>query len=258
MNYGLYLSAAGMLTNLYRQDVIANNLANLNTVGFKPDMVFTRQRLPARLESGQLMADPKWMLERLGGGQFVQPTRTNMRQGSLVETNNNLDLAIRGDGFFVLASGSGTGSDQLRLTRDGRFALTAAGDLVMAATGMRVLDVNDQPIRLGRGSKPRIGANGAVDQGGQVVANIQIAGVSDPTRLVKAGQNLWRLEGGPPDRQSAVGSVMQGYVESSAVNALTTLNDLISVTKTAQANAKMMQHHDNLIGQAVNTLGRVA
>ena len=82
MNYGLYLSAAGVLNNLQRQDVIANNLANVNTVGFKPDSVLTRHRLPERLESGHLI-EPREMLERLGAGcRQTPPSSASFRATS--------------------------------------------------------------------------------------------------------------------------------------------------------------------------------
>jgi flagellar hook-basal body protein len=148
MNYGLYVSAAGALTSLHRQDVVANNLANLNTVGFKPDSVFTKTRLPERLESGQSFADPQYLLEQLGGGQHLHPTFISFRQGDLAETHNDLDVAIMGEGFFAVQAGSGP--DSIRLTRDGRFTLNTDGELVMSTSGMRVLDVNDEPIRLNR------------------------------------------------------------------------------------------------------------
>ncbi len=259
MNYGLYLSAGGVLTNLHKQDVIANNLANINTVGFKADFVHTRQRLPARLESPAGWADPKWLLERLGGGQFVQPTYTNLRQGNLLSTGNDLDLAIRGEGFFVTTTGQGSGPEHLRLTRDGRLARDASGDLVLAASGLRVLDVNDEPIRLGAIGKPHIDDRGSIVQNGELIATIQVVSVSDPTRLIKTGDNLMRLDSdGGVTRRPADGTIVQGHVESSAVDPIMTLNDLISTTKSIQGNVKMMQYHDNLMGQAINTFGRVA
>ncbi len=259
MNYGLYLSASGVLTHLHKQDVIANNLANVNTVGFKADTVYTRQRLPARLESPASWADPQWLLEQLGGGLFAHPTYTNLRQGNLVSTGNDLDLAVRGEGFFVTTTGQGSGPEHLRLTRDGRLARDAAGDLVMAETGLRVLDVNDAPIRLGATGSLYIDGRGQVVQNDRVLATIQLVTVSDPTRLIKTGHNLMRLD---PDRnvtrQPASGAIEQGYVEASAVDPIMTLNALISTTKSIQGNVKMMQYHDNLMGQAINTFGRVA
>jgi flagellar basal-body rod protein FlgF len=260
VNYGLYLSAAGTLANLHRQDVLANNLANLNTVGFKPDSVQLRSRLPERVENNEALIDPQMLLEQLGGGQHPNSTRINFRQGHLVETNNDFDLAIQGDGFFVVNNGS-RGKDAIRFTRDGRFTLNSAGDLIMNSTGMRVLDVHDQPIRLDLNAKVRITADGTVMQNGADIAQIQVSTTADKLNLVKEGQSLLRVATAQQrgaKRQPADGMVKQGAIESSAVDPILALNDMINASKAMQANATMMQYHDNVLGQAINTFGRVA
>jgi flagellar basal-body rod protein FlgF len=258
MNYGLYLSAGGALTSMHRQDVIANNLANVNTVGFKPDAVFAKSRLPERLESGTAMADPQLLLEQLGGGQHLNPTFINLAQGDLAPTPNTLDLAIQGEGFFAISTGKQ--GDAIRLTRDGRFSMNSAGDLVMSTTGMKVLDANDQPIRLDRNAEVRIDADGGVIQNGATIAQLQITTIPDTNLLAKEGDSLFRLSsaaGGRLNRQPASGSIKQGYVESSAVDPILALNEMINASKAVQSNALMMQYHDNLMGQAINTFGRV-
>ena len=260
MNYGLYVSAAGTLGGLHRQDVVSNNLANINTVGFKPDVVNLRSRLPERLESAGAQFDPQWLLEQLGGGQYANATRINFRQGDLVETRNDLDLAIQGDGFFVINNGS-RGKDVIRFTRDGRFTLNTTGELVMSATGMRVLDVNDQPIRLNRNSQMRINADGVIVQNGSPAAQIQISTIADKSNLTKEGHDLLRVSTASKRgarRQPAPGMIKQGAIESSAVDPVLTLNSMISASKAVEANATMMQYHDNLLGQAINTMARVA
>ena len=262
MNYGLYLAAAGTLTSLHRQDVIANNLANINTVGYKPDEVYLRARLPQRLEVDDVHADPQQMLEQLGGGQFADPTRVNLRQGDLKETKNDLDVAIHGDGFFVVHNGrSGAAADTLRFTRDGRFALNSAGELVTVVGGLRVMDVNDQPIRVDRSAKLLIDGDGNLLQNGAAIAKLQVSTVADKSQITKEGEDLLRFaaEGSRnAKRQAADGVVKQGYVENSAVDPILALNSMINASKSAQANALMMQYHDNIMGQAVNTFARVA
>ncbi len=253
MNYGLYLAASGALTNMYRQEVLTNNLANLTTTGFKPDQVFSRQRLPERLANGA-PTDPKLLLERLGGTTTLEPTRLVFRQGALTQTNNALDVALEGDGFFVVRSAD----RQTHLTRDGRFEITDDGELVMSTTGMQVLDDRNRPILLDRGIRTEIGIDGEVQQAGQVVATIQVAHAQDPDTLVKVGSNLIRAADGDPVLRPADARMRQGNIESSAVEPITTLKDLVNAAKSVNGNLKMMQYHDNIIGQAVNTLGRVA
>ncbi len=256
MNYGMYLAATGALTSMYRQDVLANNLANVNTVAFKPDVVYTRLRLPERLVSGG--TDPQQLLERLGGGHLLSPTRLDLTQGSLTDTGNDLDLAIDGEGFFVVRSTS-DGNEQLRFTRDGRFTLNTAGELVMAGTGMKLLDIENQPIRLDRTATVHVRSNGELVQNGKVRATLRIAAATDQNQLSKLGNNLLTVNSSDPQAlRPADGRLVQGHLESSAVDPVMMLNAMISASKAASANLKMMQYHDHIIGQAVNTLGRVA
>lgn len=260
MNYGLYLSAAGTLTSLHRQDALANNLANVNTIGFKPDEVYFRTRLPERLESfaPSAFADPQHLLEQLGGGLLAEPSHISFRQGDLTQTKNDLDLAIQGDGFFVVESGqSRNGDDSVRFTRDGRLSRNSAGELIMASTGLRVLDAANQPIVLNGAGSIEVDANGVVYQGGAEVARLQVADVSDRQLIVKEGANLMRLVSGAK-LHTASGVVRQGHIESSGVDPIIAMNRMINASKAVQANATMMQYHDNILGQAVNTFGRVA
>lgn len=259
MNYGLYLSAAGTLTSLHRQDVMANNLANVNTVGFKADDVHFRARLPERLENPIASAptDAQLLLEQLGGGTFADPTHTSFRQGDLNRTSNPLDLAIEGDGFFVVSNSQTINAQSIRFTRDGRFARNTQGELIMAATGMRVLDVDNQPIRLDTAGAVQIAADGTIHQNGQTIAQLQIGTVADKSQLAKEGANLLR-PAAKVKPQDASGSVKQGFLESSGVDAILAMNQMINASKAVQANATMMQYHDNILGQAINTFGRVA
>src|SRR5438477_1085662 len=105
MLYGLYLSAAGVQTSSYRQDVIANNLANSETVGFKRDLALFQARRTALNESRRAgdWSDP--LLEGLGGGTFVMPPATDHSQGELDHTGATLDLAVEGDGYFAVNDG---------------------------------------------------------------------------------------------------------------------------------------------------------
>ncbi|MFQ5495907.1 MAG: flagellar hook-basal body complex protein, partial [Phycisphaerae bacterium] len=142
-SYGLWLSAAGMKVNDHRQSVLANNMANANTTGFKRDLVSIMQR---QVESqvarrGGPFAHP--MLDRLGGGLNVRKTRLDFSQGSIEQTGKPLDVAIKDEGFFVVSDGNDT-----RYTRDGQFAINTEGELVMSAGEgrWRVLDDNGRPI----------------------------------------------------------------------------------------------------------------
>ena len=256
MNYGLYLAAAGALDATYRQSVLTNNLVNSETTGFKPDMVFGRQRLPERLSAGSFGAgvNPQLMLEMLGGSPTLSPAHIDLTQGGLVATGNPLDVALNGEGFFVVQDADG----KLRLTRDGRFTMDANGQLVMANNGMAVLDVRNRPIRLDRNLAVEINSRGDVEQAGTVVATLRVTQPTDPTDLVKIGGNLLRSDSLPaPSTRANTGRVVQGHIENSAVDAITLLKDLVGAAKSFGANIKMMQYLDHIMGQAINTFGRV-
>ncbi len=257
MNYGLYLAASGALDAVHRQEVLTNHLVNSETIGFKPDMVFGRQRLPARLEPGGAATgiDPQLLLERLGGSPTLDPTRIDLTQGGFFATGNDLDLAINGKGFFVVQDGN----QALRLTRDGRFAISTNGNLVMADNGLPVLDTRNRPIRLDRDLPVEITSQGDVQQAGKIVATLRIAQPTNPLDLVKIGGNLLRSESIPQTSNRQTNRrVLPGHLENSSVNAITLLKDLVGAAKSFGGNIKMMQYHDHIMGQAINTFGRIA
>jgi flagellar basal body rod protein FlgG len=257
MNYGLYLSAGGALAGLHRQDVIANNLANVNTVGFKPHDVYTGQRLPARLEDAGAMIEPQLLLEQLTGGVTIQPTAINLSQGPLLQSGNDLDLAVEGDGFFLVRDHRA--GDQLRLTRDGRFTLNSAGELIMTGTGLRVMSDQDQPIRLNSTARIQIDADGRVVQNGAVVAKLALIAAPGAEELTKVCDNLMKVAAAALEkRQPATGRVLQHQLEGSGVDPVTALNQMIAASRAVAANVKLMQYHDHIMDQTVNTLGRVA
>jgi flagellar basal body rod protein FlgG len=256
MNYGLYLSAGGALASMHRENVLANNLANLNTIGFKPDHVDARQRLPARLEDAASFADPQMLLEQLGGGLLVEPTRVGLDQGALIASGRSLDVAIDGEGFFVVAPRAGAAASEERLTRDGRWT-TGPGGALTTEAGLLVLDEVHRPIQVDPALPVAIDAGGAISQEGAIVAQLRIVAVGDGRDVAKAGANLLRLRDGAAVR-AASGRVRQGHTEASAVDPILTMHAMMSAAKAAQSNLKMMQYHDQVLGQAFNTFGRVA
>lgn len=258
MNYGLQISASGALTAMYKQDVLTNNLANGTTVGFKPDVPSVRQRDPARREDGLHFLPSNAMLERLGGGVALERNRVQFTQGALERTNSPLDLAIQGDGFFVVRDETDSTGDRMRLTRDGRFARDAKGRLVMASGGLPVMDTSNRPIVLSGTGAVTIDADGTVSQGGAAVARIQLAGVSDLQRLDKMGRSLYRAPtGSVVQRRQAEGTLRQGYVESSGVDEVSMMMQITGASREVEANIGMIQQADRLMDRAINQLGRV-
>ncbi|MCC7203874.1 MAG: flagellar hook-basal body complex protein [Phycisphaeraceae bacterium] len=260
MNYGLYLSASGVLTNLYRQDVITNNLANVTTPGFKPDIPTIRQRDPESIEDGFGGDVSQRLLDRLGGGVLAGNQRMDMRVGEMRLTSNPLDLALEQANAFFVVRPEGAGSDpaSIRLSRDGRLGMSADGKLIQTAGGALVLDENDQPIELDVNQTVMIDRQGHVIQGGAVVGKLGVAAAADTSRLVKAGDNLLRFEDGQDGRRKIeTPGLKAGYVEDSGVDAIRELIKLTDITRAIEAGGNLIRYHDSLMDKAVNTLGRV-
>lgn len=255
MTYGLWLSAAGMQANEYRQDVMANNLANANTVGFKKDLAVLCERLvESRSAPGGLTFGHE-LLDGLSGGTFVAPTYHSFAQGPLARTGNDLDAAISGDGFFSVRVGN-----QVRYTRDGRFTLNADNELVMVAGDGRakVLDEAGLPIVLlpPSAGKPQIGPDGSIRQGSTVVGELGLVEFDDRNVLRKVGANLFQATDGR-SRPAQQSNVLAGFVEQSTVNPVDGLATMIEVSRAYQLNANMISLQDGTVGQAVSRVGRI-
>ncbi|MGP1272261.1 MAG: flagellar hook-basal body protein [Phycisphaerales bacterium] len=257
MNYGLYLSASGALTSMHRLDALTNNLANVNTVGFKPHTPVVRQRDAAREEDGLMHLESNALLERLGGGVQIQTTRIGFTQGPLQQTGNPLDLAINGDGFLMLRGDQSGDEVELLLTRDGRLALDSDGTLVQASSGRPVLNLAGQPIRLDRGREVQVNTSGAILQDGVEVAQLRFVDVADRQRLTKRGDGQFGLTSDAIESlRPADGLITQGEVEGSAVDEIRELMRVQSAAGDARSNLAMIQYHDRLMDRAINRLGR--
>lgn len=259
MNYALQLSASGVLTSLYRQDVLANNLANVDTVGFRPDIAATRQRDPVTREDGLMNLPSNRLLERLGAGVLLQPGRVSTAQGPIEITNNPLDVAIEGDGFLVVQLDAGSPSDRLRLTRDGRMTVNSEGWLVQSASGLPVLDQTGDRIRVDHDAGPlAIGTDGTIRQRGGEVGRLQFVSVPDPSTLAKAGNGHFR-----PDAQQASslvpasGQIRGGAVERSGVDPIKAMMGVTDAAGDVASNSRMIQLVDELTGRLLTTVGRV-
>lgn len=253
MSYGLWLSTAGMQVNEYRQTVMANNLANTNTTGFKQDFAVFMERAVESVASGKHRFSHD-VLDGLSGGTFVRPTVHTFAQGDLDQTDNPLDVAIFGKGFLSVQDGEDT-----KFTRDGRMTINGKGELVLAAGGgrLRVLDDQGQPIRvdLDAGESFRITPDGQFWQGDDSIAKLGVAEFEDRTQLVKIGGNLYSNYGSK--LKSSTSELRAGYVEQSTANPMSGLAEMIETSRAYQLNANLISLQDTTIGQAVNTVGRI-
>jgi flagellar basal body rod protein FlgG len=258
MNYGYAVGASGVLAAMHRQDVAANNLANVTTTGFKVDWGSTVPREAARVEDGLYNLPSNKLLEHLGAGVLLAPTRTVFGQGEIEQTGKPLDVAIRGDGFLAVG-GDGSGGDAgVRYTRDGRMTLDPRGMLVSVTDGSPVLDAQNNTIHLNPGQKITIDGDGAIRQGGREVARLGFVDFADRAALRKAGASRFELApGARGSRTAATGSIVQEAIEGSAVDPISAMMAVQNAANAVSASLRMMSMHDELTGRAISQLGRV-
>lgn len=253
MIYGLYLSATGVMTNAYRQDVIANNLANSETVGFKRDLALFQERRTEAQERGVGSQFTAPGLERLGGGTLVSPTQVDSSQGELEPTGNPLDVGILGTGYFAVRNGQ----NQTHLTREGKFMIDRTGRLVMSNDrGQQVLDDKNKPIQLAQSTNTAIAQDGTITQDGATVARIGLFNVPDRMKLLKQGGGM--LSYPDIDKLTASTAQMQSkFVERSNVDPATELANLMQSQRQLEANANMIRYQDQTLGRLVNDVGKI-
>ncbi len=248
----LYTAATGMEALETKLDVIANNLANVNTISFKrdranfEDLFYRHEQLPGKTDSaGQLTATGI----AVGLGSRVSSTQTDFDQGAFQASQNELDIAIEGDGFFQVLDPTG----ETVYTRAGNFSINANGTMVVgsAQTG-RLLNppITYPPDTTGMG-------NSNLTQLGQ----IQLAHFINPQGMQKIGENLYRetlssgnaVIGNPGS--VGIGVLRQGAIESSNVEPVQELIDLITTQRAFELNSQAVQAGDQIL-QLVSNLRR--
>ncbi|MGE5554154.1 MAG: flagellar basal-body rod protein FlgF [Betaproteobacteria bacterium] len=251
---GLYIGASGMLAELRRTEVIANNLANAATDGYKRDEL-VEESFPALLlrrfndpaGPATLPAGYPPVVGPLNLGAVATETATDWAAGPLTETGNPLDLAIAGEGMFAVQTPNG-----VRYTRDGAFTRNGQGQLV-TESGFPVLG-EQGPLALGNG-EVSVAPDGTVSVDGQMVGRLLVIRFPHGG-LVKEGGNLFAAAaaGEPVDSET---TVQQGFVERSNVNTVREMIGLIASVRSYEANQRLIQMEDELLQKAVTEVGRV-
>jgi flagellar basal-body rod protein FlgF len=233
-------------------DVVANNIANLNTTGFKTDGNVFREYLMPVARSDQFVGADRRM-------SFVLDRATwhNLGQGPIQQTGNPLDVAIDGDAFLVVQTPQGE-----RYTKNGALQLNAQGELV-TGDGYRVLGDNG-PIALQQGDRNiAISREGTitVKEGNSVAESqrgkLRLVGFAQAERLEKAGTSLFAAPAGLAPQPVPTAGVAQGFIEKSNVSAVTEMTRMIEVTRTYTAVAGMLQSQHELRRTAIERLAEV-
>ncbi|WP_276353530.1 flagellar hook-basal body protein [Cohnella caldifontis] len=285
---GLYTAASGMIAQQRRHDTVTNNIANLNTPGFKAMNSMTRafpEMLVSAMGGDNVRSGP---IGKLNTGVFAEENRLSFGQGDLSETQRPQDLAIVSDifvdgatfdssgkyvdpngnviyqpqAFFTIQSADGG----REYTRDGSFK-TAPDGTLLTSDGAAVLGVGGQPIVMnGSWEDVTVRADGvlyskALQQPLPGSPQVLLTVVNDPNQLVRQGNGRFQYEGDPAGiRQLAAGDrvqVRQGYLERSNVDSAQSMVDIMSALRVYEANQKVIQFYDSSLQKAVNDIGKV-
>ena len=242
---GLYTAATAMQAQQTAQDLIAQNLANVSTPGYRRQVAATHafstlvgQSLTGSTPGNRTAESPPAITEVLSAGDPAQ--------GAIRATGNATDLALNGDGFFVIQAPNG----QETYTRDGAFTLDANNHLV-TADGNSVLGEHG-PITI-------TSADWAIDQSGQVkchgaiVDRLRLVSLPNFQAATRLGNNQWRASRTAPAART---QVLQGHLEGSNVNAVTEMVGMITAVRQFEANQRCIQALDSTLDHAVNDVGR--
>jgi flagellar basal body rod protein FlgG len=237
---GLYRSASGMLPQIKKQEAVANNIANSGTAGFKKDVMFSRELSRAERQVATKTNDWQTNLD----------TRIHIDHslGVFDKTSNPLDLAIEGDGFFTLQAADGTTA----LTRSGAFVVDSDGFLSMSG-GYR-LTGDGGPIQVG-GGKLSVGQNGAVEVDGLSAGRIAVKSVADVTALERLGGSLFKVPEGQELIDPIQATIRQGYRETSNVDVIQEMVDMMVAFRTYESNARALQTQDASLNHLFQRVG---
>ena len=253
MENTLLVGLSRQVTLERQMDVIANNVANVNTNGFKADRsLFQEYLMPTAREDNFVAGRDRRLSHVLDRATFH-----DFAQGAADQTKNPLDVAISGNGMFVVQTPDGE-----RYTRDGSFQLDNQGQLVNAS-GYPVLG-NNGPIRFQPTDRQiNIASNGTVtvlegiNRIDSVRARLRIVNFTQPQRLVKEGANLYSLGEGNAAQPDTRSVLHQGFVERSNVNAIVEMSRLIEINRTYAHVASMLQQQHELHRTAIDRLAEV-
>ncbi len=252
MNLSLYSAATGMEAQQLNLNTIANNLANVNTAGFKrsniefQDLLYQKPKIAGSQDAGGNVV-PTGV--EVGNGSRVASTQKIFTQGQLTQTGEQLDVAIQGDGFFEVQKPDGTTA----YTRDGSFKVSSTG-AITTSDGLPVLS-GFQPVPAGTTSIS-ISEDGNVTyttSAGSSTFRLQLSRFANPAGLNSLGGNLYQESpaSGTPETGSpgelGFGSLEQGYIESSNVNIVQEMVNMITAQRAYEINSKSVQASDEML-----------
>lgn len=245
MNSGMYAAVSGSVAAMRRLDIISNNLANVNTPGYKKDKMSFEGLLagpvnPPAVPQGKT-ADPILQKENV----YIE-----YASGPVTQSGNPLDLALDGDGFFAVTTPEGTA-----YTRQGNFRTSPDGTLV-TVDGYPVQGSNGSPVRV-QGNRIEIDSKGEVTVDGSPTGTISVVDFDKPYALNKIGNALFVPADPQATPRTGKAQVMQSHLEGSNVESVSEMVQLIETNRYFEACSKVIRGFDDMAAKAANDIGRV-
>jgi flagellar basal-body rod protein FlgG len=233
----MYISTAGSLVQSARQEIIANNLANVNTSGFRRQMTVFSRRRPESEERNMMGAALNPLLEKIDGGVYIYGMPTIHEGGALIRSDDPYDFAISGEGFFICEDANG----ERFYTRAGNFLPNKDKDLGTPDGKYFLLDPYGNRIK----SEHPDDIN---------MESIKAVTFEDLDKLRRVGDSMFSAKEEP---LMAAGEVRRGYYEASNVSPIVELISMIEGFRVYEANMQAIRSQDRTLGRAVNDVGRV-
>lgn len=256
---GLYTAYTGMLNEQYRMDIMSNNLANADTVGFKKEGSTSQAYSEVMAVKIKDTTEDPNTPKRLGNmslGVKIGETYTDFSQGSLRDTGNTYDLALSGDGFFNIEFTNKAGETSTKYTRAGNFTLTKDGYLT-TKDGDYVLGENGRIQLSTTAGNTVIMEDGSIYQDDVLVTKLKITEFEDTNYLTHYGESMWDAKEGAVANDATDFRIHQGYVEMSNISVVTEMVNMISIQRQYEANQKLITTYDESLDKSVNQIGRV-
>lgn len=262
---GLYTAHTGMVNEMKRLDVLTNNLANADTTAYKKEGTTSRtfaDELAIKIKDTSNAGRPKTLGE-ISLVTHLGQVYTDYSTGSFEVTDNETDFALEGEGFFAVAFTDKAGNTSVKLTRDGNFVVdnegylrTKDGDFILNATGALNMDSNEANyVRVNPVQPFTVDQMGYIYQNEQFVGTLGVVDVENYDYLAKYGENLYNLvEGGVIAASDA--RIHQGTLESSNVNVVDEMVNMIAIQRAYDAGQKVIRSVDETLATTVN-LGKV-
>ena len=257
MSGGIYMAASGALAYEKRLQIISNNLANANTVGYKMDHGQFQSIDPADLPASSTLTGPEMNTSLAQSFWFEFNSYTDFTHGSLKNTANDFDLALIGKGFFCVQK-----PDGVHYTRKGDFTLNTDGVLVtrngwpvMGDGGEITVNNKENPHQY---KKFAVDEEGNVSVDGKEIGSLRIVEFSEPYSLRKMGDTLFKpAENSPPAQEAQDFKVSQGFVELSNVDVVKMMTEMIEVLRGYESYQKVIRTADEASARAINEVGKI-